>query len=768
MRNAILVGTLLLATPLAGDQLRIATSNDWRQWQLPGDAVEVVRGTLKPSFVRRNINAVANAFDFASGGIRKVGSNPGDALHFIDGDPATYWAPDPNARVEDWWIEVDLGRVVSARKIELHFAADSTPLEFFKILTSDGEPFFSNANSILPGTLRYNKRWRYSFNEAHIIEIDYELKPLKNIRIEADLPTENIRLSEVVVESIGDNLSLGIWGRGGSVEIISEVTSKLGRTLIESKGISNTLVDGDITTYWGTVHRGGSGTQPERQIGQFEIDLGALYRVDRVRMLGDPSGIAPKAACGDCGRRRQFNYLWYQFFASDGSKAPDGSLSWELLGELPSDRRNLIEVRHFQERFPLRKVRHVRLIFPMSEGFEAFNGRIGTTAEWQVFGEGYPAEVMARSPIYDLGSIQHIAEIGWDIDEPPGSRVEIRSRTGNLLDKQYVFYDKNGKQVTERKYDKLIPSFRGAIDTIRTAGADWSNWSRAYATSGQVFLSPGPRRYVQLEIRFLSEDPFAAATLDDIVLEFNNPLAQETRAEIFPIEVAPGEKSQFTYYLRSDFVSSSRGFDQIQLTSTAGATFRALRFAGEAVASTVEETNNGFKLLLAEPVRRSTLVEIDFESILYLNQTRFEAFLFNSALSTTLRQQVDPGDAEAAIASDRTFVSLPTDGRLFADLSLSNRVITPNGDGISDQLHIDLDLFKVLDPRPVIIGVYTLTGHRVALISDAATTAGHQTYQWDGRDSHGRIVPPGIYILRVTAEGDALTRSENRLISVVY
>ena len=276
-----------------------------------------------------------------------------------------------------------------------------------------------------------------------------------------------------MVESIGDNLSLGIWGRGGSVEIVSEATSKTGRTLTESKGISNTLVDGDITTYWGTVHRGGSGTQPEQQIGQFEIDLGALYWVDRVRMLGDDSGVAPGKGSGR-HRAGVFNYLWYQFFVSDGSKAPDGSLSWELLGELPSDRRNLTEVRHFQERFPLRKVRHVRLIFPMSEGFEAFNGRIGTTAEWQVFGEGYPAAVMARAPIYDLGSIQHIAEIGWAIDTPPQTRVEIRSRTGNLLDSQYTFYNKNGKQVTERQYNKLIPSFKGAIDTVRIAGADWS------------------------------------------------------------------------------------------------------------------------------------------------------------------------------------------------------------------------------------------------------------------------------------------------------
>ena len=160
MHKTILLGALLIAVPLSGDQLRITTSNDWHEWQLPGDAVAVDRGTLKSSYIRSDIDAVANARDFQEGGIRKVGSNPGDARNLIDGDPATSWSPDPASPIEEWSIEVDLGRVVSARKIELHFAADSTPLEFFKILTSDGEPFFSNANSILPGTLRYNKRWR--------------------------------------------------------------------------------------------------------------------------------------------------------------------------------------------------------------------------------------------------------------------------------------------------------------------------------------------------------------------------------------------------------------------------------------------------------------------------------------------------------------------------------------------------------------------------------------------------------------------------------
>ena len=762
-----LISVLLIAAPLCGEQLRITSSADWLEWKLPGDAVVVDNGTLKPSFVRRDIDAIANARDFQNGGIRKVGSNPRDAPHLIDGNPATFWSPDPAAGIEEWWIEIDLGRVVSARTIELHFTANSTPLEFFKILTSDGEPFFSNANSILPGTLRYNKRWRYSFNQEHIIEIDYELNPLKNIRIEADLATAGIELSEVVVKSIGDNISLGIWDRGGSVEIISEATSTIGRTLVESTGISNTLVDGDITTYWGTVHRGGSGTQPEQQIGEFEIDLGALYWVDRVRMLGDDSGIAPGKGSGR-HRAGVFNYLWYRFFASDGSKAPDGSLKWELMGELPSNPRNLKDIRHFQEIFPLRKVRHVRLIFPMSNGFEAFNGRVGTTAEWQVFGEGYPAEVLMRSPIYDLGSIQHVSAIDWTTDTPPATLVEIRSRTGNLLDEQYAFYDKNGKQVTQKKYNKLIPSFKGGVDTTRTPGSDWSNWSRAYDTAGQVFLSPGPRRYVQLETRFLSEDPFNTATLDDISLDFNNPLAQETAAEVFPNQAPPGEKSQFTYYLRTNIDATSRGFDQIQLTSTAGAHFRAVRSAGKILAATVEEVERGFKIHLDDPVQNSSIVEIDFESTLFLNQTRFDAFLFNSELSQTVRQQVDSGDAQTAIAGDRTFVSLPTSRPLFSALSLSRSIITPNGDGIGEQLQIEFDLLKVLDPRPVIIGVYDLSGHQITLISDAKATAGRQTLNWDGRDEQDHIVAPGLYILRVSVEGDALTRTENRLISVVY
>ena len=66
------------------------------------------------------------------------------------------------------------------------------------------------------------------------------------------------------------------------------------------------------------------------------------------------------------------------------------------------------------------------------------------------------------------------------------------------------------------------------------------------------------------------------------------------------------------------------------------------------------------------------------------------------------------------------------------------------------------------------MGVYDLGGRQMVQIDERTAIAGRQTRSWDGRDKRGRPVAPGVYILRVTVEGDALTRSEYRLISVAY
>jgi len=761
---------LLLCGAVLGagaQELRVSTRSDWQRWSMPEGALAATRQGLEAVQVRRDVDVVADAPGFG-GGIRGAGTDLAGAPMLMDGDLATAWEPGAADPPKEWWVEVDLGRVVSAAAIQLSFDPQGPPLAFFKVLTSDGEPFFTNANSIIPGTVRYNGRNTFSFNQEHELRLDFGLKPLRYIRVQADEAIPGVRLAEVQVRSVGDNLSLGIHQRGGSVGIISEVGSKT-RELIESAGISNTLIDGDITSYWGVAHRGGYGLQAEAQVAQFEFDLGALFWVDRVRILGDPSGLPPGGVDQLRGRNYAFNFLWYNLLGSDGSRAPDGSLRWVPLGELLSDPRNLQGVRHFDEQFPLQRLRYVRLFFPMTDDRQwSFNGRIGTTAEFQIFGEGYPAEALATSPIYDLGGPAVVSAIDWEAQVPPGARVELRTRTGNLLDERYVFFDKNGEEVTQKKWEKLIPSFRGPIDTLRIAGTDWSPWSRPYERPGQEFASPGPRRYVQVEARLLSEDPLQAAALKSLTLRYGPPLAQQTWAEVAPAQALPGQPTDFTYYLRATLSSESRGFDQILLHSSAGVEVLGLRLDGAAVALTPVAQEGGVRLDLPQVLRRSALIEVDFRSTLFLSQTRFDAYLLNSGLGEAVRQQADAGNANPEVASEAVAVALPASSRLIDQLRLSPPLFTPNGDGIGDRLSLEFNLLMFYQPRPLRVDIFDLGGRKRRCLSQAEALAGQVGVEWDGLDEAGRLVPPGLYVLRVEAEGDAQTERASRLVGVAY
>ena len=767
-----LLASLFLAVPLpsSAEELRITSDSDWRQWELRGDATELSGGVIGPSFVRRDIDAVDNATDFG-GGIRDVGTNRARAGALIDGDQQTSWSPNEGDPLDTWWVELDLGRVVSARTIQLSFADDSAPLEFFNILTSDGEPLFDRQGVVIQGTLRYQGLHRYTFNEQHQVEIDFGLKPLHYIRIEAKRKQEAVRLSGLSVDTVGDNISMGLRGRGGDIEIIVG----LGEPSMERRetlGLSNTIIDGDLTTNWRfSTYEGSSAASadvpPQEIFGRITLDMGVLYWIDRVRILGDLSGMTPSSPSSR-GRASGRNFLWYKLSGSDGSLAPNGTLKWTTLGERPPDIKNFLGTFRFEERFELQRLRHFRLLFPLTLEGQQVSGDVGTTAEFQTFGEGFPAEVILQSPLYDFGAPRNVNTVEWIDDTPPGTRMELRSRTGNLLEEIYVHHDKDGAVVTEERYNKLIKSFRGVIDTVKSPGADWSTWSRFYEQSGDPFQSPSPRQYVQLEARLLSDDPMVATSIDQIVLTHSSPLADKTSAEVYPTDARPGELQDFTYFLKTTFASGNRGFDRVILTSEGEIEYVAIRLDGAPTEAQIEQLEEGIEIRLDSPVNRSRLLEVDFRSRVFLNQTRFDAVLVNGSGTAALRQPVDAGDAKPDIDSEVTFVSLPTRHPLVGDVTLSSSVITPNGDGVGDELTISFSLFQLLVARPVDISIHTLSGRRVRLLSDEGMTAGPVSIEWDGRDDDDRIVAPGTYVLRVESRGDARSETLSRVVSVAY
>ena len=162
-------------------------------------------------------------------------------------------------------------------------------------------------------------------------------------------------------------------------------------------------------------------------------------------------------------------------------------------------------------------------------------------------------------------------------------------RSGNLLDFGVTFYDKNDKEVTEKKYNRLIPSFRGRIDTTYSPGADWSPWSNIYSDSDGLFQSPSPRRYVELDLRLTSNSPEVAPELDHVTIEYSPPLAEEAFGEIYPSIVEPGVEEQFSYFVRVS--SASRGFDRLSIRGPS-----ALQF----VEARVEEIESKSKSPTAE------------------------------------------------------------------------------------------------------------------------------------------------------------------------
>jgi hypothetical protein len=107
-------------------------------------------------------------------------------------------------------------------------------------------------------------------------------------------------------------------------------------------------------------------------------------------------------------------------------------------------------------------------------------------------------------------------------------------------------------------------------------------------------------------------------------------------------------------------------------------------------------------------------------------------------------------------------------------------VFSPNGDGINDDTVIEFILSKADTPRNVAIQIFDLKGGVVNDLRVEPLAAG--TYlrpqgsgpvqespgYWDGRDSTGRFVPPGLYIYQVKVDLNTGIEVKSGVVALVY
>jgi hypothetical protein len=749
--------TLAGVGAVLADEFRFERKVDWDSWAFPqGVLVLDEDGSIGLSRVDKQINAAADARNFLHtiksskepipGGIRVVGSGQSTAAHVIDGRADTWWQPDPDAARQDRWVEVNLGRMVHATRIRLIFpdTLGVRPFRSFSVYVNDGErataardvfQFTRVGRTTEPNHQRVVEYDLTTLDPGEAIgdhlntadTLNYAMLQYVRFRAEEDDPAAALAGIEVI--TIGENLALGSVGRGGGIRAGSNVNN------------SAAFSDGDHNTKWIAT---GTGSWEDEGFF-FEWDLGAVYWLDRMIIeYGNPWGrplvrefvVSTSAGASVDGLtidRVRSNFDYQKLTEVDAKPSPVRFV-YDLI-------------------FPPRKTRHI--FYHNKDPGEGWVSYM--MFEYALYGEGYVAEVEMLSDFIDLGGIKSVRRLTWDAELPEGTFVEVRSQTGDafLIERQY--YHKSGIELSEAQWNKLPTSQKQPLVETQRRGPEWSGWSPPYVEADAVFLSPSPRRFVQLRVRLGNDNPDVTPLLRNIVLHFDDALISGgVSSRILPRQVGFDSLQSFRYVLTPDFRSGDQGFNRVQIQMPAPVEEITVKVGGvKVVPIAVTMVGDSLQVDLPQRVRRDS-VEVEFQTRIQDNATTFDAWI--SVVGENLLQGTRP-EVEDAVT---VFVpSVARAGALIRQIVVTP-LVSPNGDGINDEASIVFALAKV-EGRAADVVIYDLSGRRVRVV-----TARAEGYRWDGRDEGGRLLPPGAYVCQIELAADIGVEIAHRVINLAY
>ena len=369
--------------------------------------------------------------------------------------------------------------------------------------------------------------------------------------------------------------------------------------------------------------------------------------------------------------------------------------------------------------------------------------------------------------------------------------------------------------LTQDEYDDLRNADKGDVRDDLVA---WSRWSPPYKrtaedTLGVPILSPGPRRYFQLKAEFASEDLESARALGALAFTVSNPpLTERIVSEVVPRQVELGVPVSFTYAVLPTKMRRGvdLGFDVFEIATPvraeavetievvhADGAVQTADFTGVALTELPVSDASGLFAVEAATERylrvrfpaieesdlaagRAAVVKIRFQCRVLRFGTTFAGTAWNST-TDALGQRVIGGNAADLGPADDDLIPLgaadPNDlavkvplagRRLMINVAAQPRLFSPNGDGVNDETRIHCDLVRLVDAAPLTVRVFDLAGRRVRTLFAGEQGGGSFAVAWDGTDSAGRRVPPGIYLFRVHLATDAKKEAALGVVEMVY
>ena len=476
--------------------------------------------------------------------------------------------------------------------------------------------------------------------------------------------------------------------------------------------------------------------------------------------------------------------------------------------------------------FPLQYVRYVRYKRKNSILDEATNqssghsgtARKGTVAEFFLWGEGIPKRATYKTLIFDLGTVVNFGRLFWKAtpmrlvngvaEEAPDANVqiEVEARTGIDSDPDiyYEFTDMGTRVVVEQaRYQGKLKNQSAAVTNADGLGGtltlstrpkpglragieydqeNWTFWSFPTTESDRP-LNLNRGSHLQIKVVLHSERFDEFVRLDSLWIETSPILASRVVAEVAELgqpnpargvaEVALGEMTDFTYDIKAEFAAGEMGFDALRISTGSTQTeFKELEVDGIATdPAGVEVADDGFVVQLPQRISRAhnPSLRVTFAAEVFDFARTFEGEVFNSG-GTELPQPVESGDVSDAIGTNslRVLAASAANPQLVQDVQFSSGVITPNGDGVNDELVISYSLFALPQSVPVQLQVFSLDGRQVAQVQRGQQGSGPQQLHWDGRDQRGETLVPGLYLLGVGIEAEDKSALQLRPINIAY
>ena len=453
--------------------------------------------------------------------------------------------------------------------------------------------------------------------------------------------------------------------------------------------------------------------------------------------------------------------------------------------------------------FPTAFARFLRVRFP-TRGF---------IAEVELYGEGFAPQTSYTSQLFDMGEPVNFGRLNYDFEiyrtegfgsepvlapaAPVRLTVEVRSGRDNTPLVYHITTELGTERVVEFKDWDRAPGAAGAgSDAVQNRGLapgqqgsvqddviNWSFWSAPHLTSGEEIQAPDGRQFIQVRAFITSEEVFAFGRLNSLSVEFSpllaNPVVGEVALVEDPqpvdgvVEVPLGEPVNLTYDVRADFSSAAQvGFNAVRLRTPGAVDFQGFEMGDPLVAVEPDSMVVGAEELViyfpSHPITQEANVplRLTFGTRVFNFNTLFEGEVFQIG-GENLAQSIDSGDATSLVSTNNLQVFAPLQRlTVLAGLELDGGVITPNGDGVHDELAVSFTL-QGIEAGELAVEIYDLSGRLVRRLVAETRSEGRYTEKWDGLGAGGRVAP-GIYLARVAVGTDLGTFEQTRTVAVAY